>query len=89
MIHDLKCQPDPYWSIMQGVKRFEFRKNDRNFQKRDILHLREWAPDPHHPEFGHFTGRSCLVIVSYILSEGFGLPEGYVIMSIGAPWGIL
>jgi len=61
--------------MVSGAKNFEFRKNDRGFEKGDLLTLREW-----NPETG-YTGKWIAVRVTWILKEGFGLPEGYCIMS--------
>lgn len=48
MIHDLKCWPEFFQDVKDGTKTFELRKNDRNYQVRDILHLREWDKDKFH-----------------------------------------
>ena len=77
MIHDLKTWPKEYEAVITGRKRFEFRLNDRRFKTNDRLKLWEWDPT-----LEKYTGRYCLVRVTYILKEGFGLPEGYCIMSI-------
>ena len=57
-IHDLKCWPSPFEEILSGMKRFEFRKNDRDFKIRDLLILNEWNPDS-----SDFTGRACEIVV--------------------------
>jgi hypothetical protein len=77
MIHELKCWPEPFHHILTGSKRFEFRLNDRNYQVGDTLRLKEYWPDKK-----QYTGFVLEADVSYILTEGFGLPEGYCIMSI-------
>jgi hypothetical protein len=77
MIHDLKCWIDPFEAIIDGKKKFEFRLNDRNYEVGDELHLNEWDPIRK-----KHTGRSTYQEVTYILRNGFGLPEGYCIMSI-------
>lgn len=88
----------PYFELARlGIKRFEIRKNDRNYAVGDTLVLKEWEPagptstdgEPSHVD--HFTGRTARVRVLYILragdlppigSGGFTVPPDYVIMSI-------
>jgi hypothetical protein len=57
-------------------KTFEIRKNDRNFQLDDILHLKEI--DDVSKEY---TGFEMFLKVIYI-HQGVGLEEGYVCMSV-------
>lgn len=73
--HYLKIKPEYYRAIEQGIKTFEVRFNDRNFQVYDILHLQEWCG-------GEYTGREITVDVTYILSDEQFVKEGYVVMSI-------
>lgn len=80
-IHDLKTQPAPFHSIKSGLKTFEYRLNDRNYQQGDYLNLMEYDP-----ETAKFTGEEITVRVSYILHGGeFGVPEGFCIMSVREP----
>lgn len=44
MIHQLKSWPIHFQPIIDGIKLFEVRHNDRNFQDGDILHLNEFNP---------------------------------------------
>lgn len=78
--HDLKCWPEPFQAIVDGDKRFEFRKDDRGYAIGDILRLREWGPDTK-----DYTGWSVLREVTYIAAGGFGIPPGYCVMSIAGP----
>jgi hypothetical protein len=78
--HDLKCWPEAFEATLRNMKRFEFRLNDRGYENGDILHLRKW-----NPKTRRYTGRHCYVMVLYILKSGFGLPNGYCIMSISPP----
>lgn len=78
MQHELKTLPDPFEATRQGIKKFEFRKNDRKFRVHDVLLLREWDPTPE-----QYTKRELYTRISYILrGPEFGVPEGYVIMSM-------
>lgn len=74
--HVLKCWTLSYQAIVDGLKSFEIRKNDRDYHVGDILTLQEWNPGT------KYTGRQTKVQVIWILYDGFGLPEGYCIMSI-------
>ena len=74
--HILKTWPEPFEAVICGIKKFEYRRNDRDYQAGDILHLREYLPAE-----ASYTERRATVRVTYILSVGFGLPDGYVIMS--------
>ncbi len=88
MIHGLKILPPYFDDVISGKKQFEIRKNDREYQEGDYLALNEWEQTS--SVGGHYTGRSCLVLVDYILYGAKGVPgldEDYCIMSI-KPCGI-
>ncbi|MGW8179587.1 MAG: DUF3850 domain-containing protein [bacterium] len=80
--HDLKIWPEFYQPILDDIKRFETRRNDRDFKLGDILHLQEWHD-------GAYTGRHSYWRVTYIIYKGPGLQDGYVQMAISGPWGCL
>ena len=75
--HILKTHPEPFQAVFDGLKTFEFRYNDRDFKIGDILDLKEYNPITK-----DFSGRSIKVKITYILAEGYGIPEGYAILSI-------
>ena len=76
MTHELKIKPEYFEAIFWESKKFEIRKNDRDFKVGDILFLREW-------DGGKYTGNQNAKRVTYILhGPAFGLEEGYCIMSI-------
>lgn len=83
-LHDLKCWPEPFAAMWDGRKRAEFRWNDRNFQEGDTLRLHEWKPDTR-----EYTNRVMYVDVMHLIrgrnGTGFGIPEGYVMMSVNEP----
>lgn len=63
MKHELKIWPQYYQAVADGSKTFEVRKNDRGFQKGDIVELNEWDP-----EEGDFTAQDTLVFkIGYVL----------------------
>jgi len=39
MTHDLKVWPGIFVAMLQGLKRAEYRKNDRGFQVGDVLNI--------------------------------------------------
>lgn len=77
MIHSIKIYPQYYKDVMLGLKKFEIRKNDRNYQERDILFLNEYDP-----ETKKFTGNSVKIRITYVLHEAPGLMAGYVILQM-------
>ena len=88
--HELKTWPEPFLAVACGHKTWEVRRDDRGFMIGDVLVLELWDPSP--DEFGPRGYRrkgggpdrvSLSFRVTYILHGGrFGVPEGYVVMSI-------
>ena len=76
-IHELKILPEYYDAVRCGDKRFEVRKNDRNYHSGDILRLKEWDGEK-------YTGEELDALVRYVYYgiDEYGLAEGYCIMSI-------
>lgn len=75
--HELKCLPDFFRAMKLGLKSFEYRKNDRNFQLNDMLFLREYEP-----EDDTYTGRALLRRVTFLVTDCPGLPDGYCVMQV-------
>lgn len=73
--HYLKCETEYYQLVESGVKNFELRKNDRDFKRGDIIHLKETVN-------GVETGRIISTIeIKYILHGGiYGLDKEYCIL---------
>jgi hypothetical protein len=83
--HHLKSWPGPFGFLVDGRKRFEWRRDDRDprFVLNDWLHLREWIPDPALTNSGYYTGRLVAARVSYIIrGPELDVPIGYVVMSL-------
>lgn len=77
-LHELKTWGKYFVEVKNGDKKFELRKNDRDFKIGDYLLLREYNPNTE-----EYTGRELIKRIDYILEGGdFGLKEGYVILSI-------
>ena len=75
-LHELKIYPQYFDAILDGNKKFEIRKNDRNFKKGDNILLREW-------DNIKYSGRTIFAKITYILDDRFvGLAEGYVALGI-------
>lgn len=71
--HDLKTKPEYFKDVFCGKKKFELRKDDRDFQPGDIFILREWD--------GEYTGKYYLNSIGYVLKDctEYGLAKGYCI----------
>jgi len=79
-VHYLKLQTEYFDAVLNGLKTFEVRKNDRDYRLGDTLALMCFhGSDP-------VKCRPTVVVyVTYILThEQFpnGVPEGYVVMGI-------
>lgn len=74
-IHKLKIRPEYFKAVSAGEKKFEIRKNDRDFNVGDFLVLREYTNE--------CTGRQAIFKITYILADPEFLKPGYVALSIG------
>lgn len=73
MIHHLKILPEYFQSVISGVKTFEIRKNDRDFQVDDEVLLQEWTLSE------GYTGAQALVRITYITD--YAQREGYIVFA--------
>lgn len=93
--HRLKVQPPYFDALMDGSKTFEVRKNDRAFQRGDVLQLAEWHP--HRSGYtdcwkcrnaawdGHFTGREVGARVTFVYAGDprfGGIEPGHVVLAV-------
>ena len=77
-LHHLKTLPHFFKLTADGIKTFEYRKNDRDFNSGDILILKEYNPDKE-----TYSGKFLIAIVGLIIYGGqVGIPEDYVVMGI-------
>lgn len=90
MTHELKTLP-AYWDAMRrGEKTFEVRRDDRGFQKGDMLELIRHDGRNFCPEMGADWNRlptkddhTLRREIAYILTGGqFGIEPGYVVMAL-------
>lgn len=79
MIHELKTDPKYFSAVRSGEKRFELRRNDRDFHVGDYLALNEYDRTAK-----TYTGRSELVQVIYMLNPNDVMTcrGNFVILSI-------
>lgn len=81
--HELKIWPEFYKSVDSGMKPFEIRKNDRDYQVGDTVSFREWNG-------GKYTGRRCGPYrIHYMYLRAPGLFGDYCIIGLDGPWGTL
>jgi hypothetical protein len=77
--HELKTWPTYFAAVRSGQKRFEIRKNDREFAVGDVLALREFDP-----EQDQYTGQVEERQITFLLSEeDFGVIHGFVAIGFG------
>jgi len=87
--HSLKVRP-PFFDHLLDGKNFEVRRDDRGFQKGDVLRLREYDPRGTHDECDdatcdtkRYTGREIIVTVGYVYRGGFGCDlGGFVVLAL-------
>lgn len=80
MKHELKIYPEHYMNVLLGIKKIEVRKNDRNYQERDILILNEYDPKTE-----RYIGGQVIRKVDHIVKNVTGLDPEYVVLQISKP----
>ena len=75
--HKLKTRPEYFNAVISGEKKFELRKNDRNYQIGDSFTLMEWSIA------NGYTGRQYSGRIKYVLKDypQYGLADGYCIFA--------
>lgn len=77
-VHILKTWPEPFAEVAKGLKKHEIRKNDRDFQARDVVVLREWIPSSR-----TYTGRQIELTIGHVTrGPDWGVPEGLAVFTI-------
>ncbi|KAF1291069.1 DUF3850 domain-containing protein [Candidatus Enterococcus leclercqii] len=76
MEHKLKIRQEFFEPVIQGKKRFEIRKNDRNFKVGDIIMLEEID------ENSVYTGDSFKTRITFITD--YQQKGGYVVLGISS-----
>ena len=72
--HEINLEPKYYAAVIAGMKTFELRENDRDYQVGDEVKLMEWDEDG-------FTGRYYTITITYVLQDvpEYGLADGFCI----------
>lgn len=80
--HRLKTLPDYYEAVKRGDKTFEVRRDDRGFQKGDVLVLEKYKIGLGYMKEGENWARIRKVI-TYVLTGGqFGIEPGHVVLGL-------
>lgn len=75
--HEVKTWPEFFQQVWDGIKPFELRYNDRDYQEKDRLILREWCPVRK-----LYTGRRIIADVLSVISWSMALQPGHVAMGL-------
>ncbi len=81
--HSVKIIPAYFDAVKNGLKTFEIRKLDRDYNIGDTLILSEWQPET--LSAGSYTGRRVNVTILYILTHDLfpdGIKDGYGVLGI-------
>lgn len=84
--HTLKTWPNFFDAVKRGEKKFEVRRDDRGFQKGDLVNLVRF--DPETDDAWHFKSfmssyPTQTFRIGWILTGGqFGIEPGYVVFSL-------
>ena len=92
--HDLKLETAYFDALLSGDKNFEVRRDDRGFQRGDILVLCRWGRTAS-GAIGYLDHRGWAATrldaqsirrrITYILTGGqFGIEPGYVVLGLEA-----
>lgn len=73
--HELKAVNPFFTDVWKGIKKFEVRFNDRDYQIGDQLLLREYS-------LNGYESREILCEIIYIFKGALMLKKGYVILGI-------
>jgi len=90
--HELKVDTAYFDALASGEKNFESRRDDRGFQKGDVLVLRRFGRDSITGSIGYLQRRFTVIPgaadtvrrrISYILTGGqLGIETGFVVMAL-------
>lgn len=78
-LHILKIRPEYFCHVLYGVKRFELRKDDRDYEVGDIIHFINSTTEDEFP-----SNQNDVFKITYILRDvpEYGLQKGYCILGI-------
>lgn len=75
-VHELKTLSQYFNPVVEGIKTFEIRKDDRGYDVGDLLFLKEYENDS-------FTGKA--IIKEVIYTTTFNQEQGYLVLAIKEP----
>jgi hypothetical protein len=76
-IHELNCDPEYFVKVYDGIKLFELRKNDRDYEVGDWLKLREYDRATK-----TYSGRWISARITFITDYPDALRPGYVALGL-------
>ena len=74
--HYLKTVKPFFRKVWNGIKLFECRINDRDFQENDIVYLQDFDPTNQ-----FFSGAEIKVRITYLLKDFPGIEENHCVFS--------
>ncbi len=91
--HELKLDAAYFDAVKSGAKNFAVRRDDRGFQRGDVLRLHKWGPNwvagritylNASGEAVHWSDAATIRRrISYVLTGGqFGIEPGYVVLGL-------
>jgi len=80
MTHQIKIRESFAEAVLQGIKTFEVRKNDRGYQKGDLVCFKVLYDSDGLEMIDHPLSKLCYEI-TYVLN-GWGIEDGYVVFGI-------
>lgn len=73
--HQLKILPKYFKQVKSNRKKFEVRKNDRDFQTGDFVSLNEF-----NPEKNSYSGNQIDIKITYLLTDSVeGIKKGFCV----------
>lgn len=85
-VHELKTRPNYWDAVERGEKTFEVRRDDRGFQKGDLLQLVKFDGGYYVLAPGSRFGKQIIERrISYVLTGGqLGIEPGYVVLGLAS-----
>lgn len=93
VLHELKVIPPYFDALVSGAKTFEVRRNDRAFQRGDLVDLVEFDPEKcrtgcggRAPACPGKTGRDMRREITYVFAGDprfGGIEPGFVVLGLG------
>lgn len=83
-VHYKKTWPEYFELLSKGIKKFEVRKNDCNYQVGDTFVATYFDPNSDHPYSYNGKGRNDVAYtITYILNGGiFGVENGFCVLQL-------